>query len=68
MSLDWDLRSIENREAKKESNPFLDGHIYATMYIGLPSITEKNVLKFYARMKLYDEIVREIKRKIREAN
>jgi len=60
MSLDWDLRGIENREEKRESNPYLDGHIYVTMYIGMPTITEKNVLKFYARMKLYNETVGEI--------
>jgi hypothetical protein len=66
MSLDWDLRSIENREAKKESNPYLDGHIYATMYIGMPTISEKNVLKFYARMKLYNETVGEIWNKTKD--
>ena len=60
MSLDWDLSKIENWKEKKESNPFLDGMIWATMYIGIPRITEQNVLKFYARMKLYDEYVGEI--------
>ena len=60
MSLDWDLRKIENREEKRKSNPFLDGMIYATLYIGMPKLTEKNIVKFYARIKLYDETVGEI--------
>ena len=57
MSLNWDLRKIENREQKQENNPFLDGLIWATMYIGMPALSEKNLLQFYARMKLYDKAI-----------
>ena len=57
MSLNWDLRKIENREEKQKSNPFLDGLMWATMYIGMPKLSEKNLLEFYARTKLYDRVI-----------
>jgi len=68
MSLDWDLRGIENWKEKKESNPYLDGMIWTTMYIGMPTITEKNVLTFYARMKLYNDTVGEIWGRTKDEN
>jgi hypothetical protein len=60
MSLDFDLRQITDKEEKQKTNPYLDGLIWATMYVGIPRLTEKNLLQFYSRIKLYDQTMGEI--------
>ena len=60
MSLNWNLNAIANRETvcwdaghmKSETEVL----IYATMFVGIPEITTKNALSFFARLSLFERV------------
>ena len=52
MSLDWNVSRCDNWEELTDNQPELDkthALVFATMNIGMGSITEKNYKKFYQR-------------------
>lgn len=64
MAFSYDLTHIENWQELLSSNsnepgfviPFTEVLIWATLLIGIPQITEKNVDEFAFRLRLYETI------------
>jgi hypothetical protein len=64
MSLDFNLRGIKDfenvcfqeRDGEKDHTPRTRAMIWATMYTGIPHITEKNFEEFYVRVRLYERL------------
>ena len=55
MSLNWNISEVEDWEAKKKANPdLLEKLIFSTMLVGIPKITKKNYMIFYARHIAHD--------------
>lgn len=65
MSLDFDLTGIENYETVcwvetehgKRMNPLTEGIIFMTMSTGIGEITEKDVVEFWARARVWDTML-----------
>lgn len=59
MSLNFDLKNIENYEEKcwidDKINPRTETVIFATMWVGMGEITEDNADEFYARFKIAEK-------------
>jgi len=64
MSLDYNLTGIKDYEkvclteddGRKVHSARTDSLIWATMYIGMEQITEKNFEEFYIRLSIYERI------------
>ena len=67
MSLNWDITAIENskelcwvdseEKGKHELNPITDCLIWATLFIGMREITEKNLDEFVMRLIEWEKVV-----------
>jgi hypothetical protein len=63
MALHWNLSEIKNSDSvcwikdgdKSHMNPTTETLIWATMIVGLPSISEKDAQEFYWRLRFYEQ-------------
>ena len=58
MALHWNVSACAEAATSNEGWPLTNALIYATMFIGINRITEKNVDEFYARLATYEEMFR----------
>lgn len=56
MSLNWNMQAVKDLDAIKDDNAINEVIIFATMFIGMHSITDKNAREFYQRLNLMEKV------------
>lgn len=58
MALNWNIAKVKDWEKLEGAERSItDAIVWATMAVGIPEITEKNVDEFYARVHLFELLV-----------
>jgi len=66
MSLDYNFTKIKDRDLSDAGRACLDSLVWATMFLGMDEITDRNKDEFYIRLRIHERMFGPLRRKEEE--